>query len=55
VKKYYCYYYKDNKPIAGTYVDANNEHDAEINAVFKIECWFPNVDYEEVKVVECFT
>lgn len=50
--KYYIVYYQDGKSVAGTYVIADSEAEALLDAEFKIICRFPNVAYNGMEITQ---
>lgn len=49
---YYVIFEKNNKPVCGTWVDGTDKEDAMTNAAFKLECRFPNVEYDNTYVAK---
>lgn len=51
MKSFYVVFFSDKKAVCGTWVRDDDKEWAMISAEFKLMCKYPNVKYDDVKVV----
>ena len=50
--RYYVLFSYKGKTVAGTWVEANDDGEALLNAEFKLICMVPNVQYDGMDILE---
>lgn len=51
MKSYYIVFYKNNKIVCGKYQKADNRENGMLLSEFSLLCNYPNVEYDDVKIV----